>query len=294
MAQLSGFGGFMEGVAGGIKTRSDMDQSRQLKEYMSQRNERGAIDLQETYDARLAQWQAEGGDPAQFKTENTRYQKVQDPALLRLGKFLGGRIKGFFGGGTGAGEEGGALEGMSIATPEVQMAGPQASGATTYGIPDYADGGRVRRYADGGQVEEDTYLDDLGRNAKEFAASGFRNTIDAYQRGSQLNRQNRDYMMEEGISATERGDRARSYAGDAIGGGARVLTGFADDALGPIDEAISAGVRGIGGFFGMESGEDAAAIPAPAQAPAQAPETPTAAWDRSSSPSSWRPSCLRW
>ena len=270
----TGFGAFMEGVGSGIKTRSDMDFNRQYVESMRQRNERGALDLEGRRKSALEDYTFSGGTEEDFNQQWSKYQKAQDPALLRLGKFLGSRIKGFFGGGTGAGEEAGATQQMAISTPEVQMAGPQGNGVTTYGIPEYANGGRVRGYANGGLIEDEdeeggggigAFMGDLGRNAADLAKSGFRNTIDAYQEGSRLNRQNRDYMMQEGISMGERGDRARSYAGDAIGGGARMLTGLADDVLGPIDEGVAAAGQFVGGFIGNETPEDKAATSAARQ-----------------------------
>ena len=277
-----GLGAFTEGLQGGIAARDEMDRNRAFKEYMRQRNEQGAINLQETYDARLAQWKASGADPKKFEAENTRYQKMQDPALIRFGHFLGDKMRGWFGGG---GEEQGAMQQADFSSPQVQPAGLQASGAMTYGIPDqYADGGTVGRGRNRRPAPNDeevpvsgggigAFMGDLGRNAKDLAMSGFQNTRDAWNDAGRLQSQDWQYMTEPGISATERGDRARSYVGDSIGGLAKVGAGFADDAMGPIDEWAGQAWDFAKGMVGMDSPEDKAAaakstgIPQPGPAP---------------------------
>ena len=131
-----GLGALFEGVQGGIATRDKMDLNREYKELLRQRAATGEKELAGR--DRTAGALAEG-----LGTDYTpiAHQRQKDPALLRFGGWLKGKVGGMFGGQDS--EEQGALETASFATPEIQPAGPQASGAQTYGIPGYADGGRV-------------------------------------------------------------------------------------------------------------------------------------------------------
>ena len=144
---MSGLGaaGFVEGLQGGIAARDQMDRNKQFKQMRKLGIAEKTHELAGKREMAMADQQQQLGDDfsqEDFDAEWGAFQQDKDPALLRLGKWMGGKLGNMFGGG-GGGEEAGAQAQMAIATPEVQPPGPQASGATTYAIPDYADGGAV-------------------------------------------------------------------------------------------------------------------------------------------------------
>jgi len=161
-----GAGAFVEGLQGGIAARDQMDKNKQFKQMRKLGIAEKTLDIQGKRDTAMAdQMRQLGGDfdQAAFDADYPAFQQDKDPALLRFGKFLGGKLGGMFG---GKGEEGAATAQMAIATPEVQEAGLQASGATTYGIPNYADGGQVDH-----ERMQRSYGDDLYTTPEEAAAN---------------------------------------------------------------------------------------------------------------------------
>lgn len=146
MPQTLGLGAFTEGLQGGIAARDKRDLNRQYERILSDRADMADFKWDADVGALRENYILEQGSAEGF-TAPQRTQ-LQDPALIRFGKWLGSRMG--FGQQT---EEQGAIEGASFASPEIQPAGRQQSGATTYGIPGYAHGGRVvsdedrKRYA---------------------------------------------------------------------------------------------------------------------------------------------------
>lgn len=136
---MSGIGAasFVEGLQGGIAARDKMDRNKQFKQMrgmeISGRRIQGEANQRELM--------GDDFDQAAFDEEWGTFEQGKDPALLRFGKWMGGKMGGMFG---GKGEES-ATEQMGIATPEVQPVGLQKSGAKTFAAPGYADGGEVER-----------------------------------------------------------------------------------------------------------------------------------------------------
>lgn len=161
MAQ--GLGAFTEGLQGGIKARSDMDAKKQYTRYMTDKNDENDREWANRQATDKSAYIKEFGSEEGYSP--AKRTKIQDPALMRLGKFVGGKLKGFFGGGSG-GEEANALEGASFATPEIAPAIPAPQNAVPVqqsAIPGqqgpmeqpFADGGLVKGYANGGEVEDE-------------------------------------------------------------------------------------------------------------------------------------------
>lgn len=166
---MSGLGaqGFVEGLQGGIAARDAMDRNKQFKQMRKLGIADKTTELQGKRMQGMANQQellGEQFDQAAFDEEWPAFQQDKDPALLRFGKWMGGKMSGMFG---GKGEEGGATAGMDLATPAIQPPGPQASGATTYAMPEQkADGGIMsrQRYANGGSVDDARMKRSYGEN----------------------------------------------------------------------------------------------------------------------------------
>ena len=287
-----GLGAFTEGLQSGIKARRESDISKQYQRILAGRADVSDRDWEAREKLARSTWQEEHKglpDPMQGYVPRARTQQ-QDPALLRFGKFLGGKIKGFFG---GAGEE--AAPEASFVSPEIQPAGRQASGATTYGIPGYADGGRVDPRLRG--IPEDQQEEAMRQLRQSEETTAYLGT---------------DEAMEPGVPARMFGDAAAGYResragveagyealrqaeGAAQTGGAvrQVLSGYAgqigETGMGLAKDVLIDNplVQGVGGFFGWEGdgGEQAAGISAQqdtsTDAPAQAAVTAIDAPDRS-------------
>lgn len=290
---MSGLGaaGFVEGLQGGIAARDKMDRNKQFKQMRSLGIAEKTHELAGKREMAMADQQQQLGDDfsqEDFDAEWGAFQQDKDPALLRLGKWMGGKLGNMFGGG-GGGEEAGAQAQMAIATPEVQPPGPQASGATTYAIPDYADGGQVEETAEEkrarfrGMTERDAegnpvtsgggfgeFAADYGRSALEaiHPRNTFPNVMAEADRYGDMERVRRKNVV-DAPTAQKRGGAIRDYAGEALMSSGRQVGALADDLLGPIDEAIIAGGKGVAGFLGFEGDE------APAEGiPTDVPSTP--------------------
>lgn len=167
-----GLGAFTEGLMGGMKARDQMDIAKQYKEKLSQENAQGAIDLQANYDMGLREAEA-AGTQEDFMARHQRYTAQGDPALIRLGKFLGKKL-GMFGGGQAEASMAGAAE----AIPTGAMSKVPGGGAGSeklwegpnpnYGyvpqqsaIPaDKLPSNKLVGYADGGRIPRDEYQRD--------------------------------------------------------------------------------------------------------------------------------------
>lgn len=157
-----GAGAFVEGLQGGIASRDAMDRNKQIKQLRAQGIERGKNELAGERGQALTDYMQQGGDQAGFDEEWGAFQQDKDPALLRFGKWIGGKLGGMFG---GQGEEESAQAQMGIAAPSVEVG--QAPGGMK---PTYRNGGIVsrQRYADGGEVEE---TDEMKRQRAQAAQS---------------------------------------------------------------------------------------------------------------------------
>lgn len=145
---MSGIGAasFVEGLQGGIAARDTMDRNKQFKQMrgmeISGRRIQGEANSRELL--------GKDFDQAAFDEEWGQFETGKDPALLRFGKWMGGKMGGMFG---GKGEESVAAETPGFVSPEIQPAGKQASGVTTFGIDENKKAGpRGPGFADGGQV----------------------------------------------------------------------------------------------------------------------------------------------
>lgn len=182
---MSGIGAasFVEGLQGGIDARDKMDRNKQFKQMRKLGIAEKTNEMKGARNAQLADemLQAKKGgfefDQAAFDEEWPAFQQGQDPALLRMFKWGGGKLKGLFG---GKGEEGSVTEQMDIASPEIasqtmidspiQQRGSFGDfneiGAEGYGRQYAADGGIMsrQRYADGGSVDEERMRRSYGEN----------------------------------------------------------------------------------------------------------------------------------
>ena len=274
----TGLGAFTEGLQGGMEARRKHDISREYKRILSDKADRTDWQWDADVAAAKGKWET---DPANVGMEFQAPQRstIKDPALMRMFKFVGGRIKGAFGSDQAAAE-------ADFATPAIQPSSPVQQGgggmASRQGIAEQGD-----YYADGGRVEDEDEIiqEGWGRNpatetlraipgkainaagdVAERAGDTFYNTKRAWKEAGGLSGISREHMAEEGITAGERGNRLRSYMGDTLGGVAKMGVAVADDLLGPIDEGLGALGRGAWGFVGGDGGGDAAGIPAEAPA----------------------------
>lgn len=275
MAQ--GLGAFVQGLQGGIETRSKKEIASQYRRILSGEADVADREFADREALDLSQWKTEHGGTEGY-VPSQAYQ-MKDPALLKFGKFLGGKIKGFFG---GAGEEGGAMEGASFVSPEVQQPQPLPQAPSQYsGVPpQYKDGGVVR-YADGGGVTDEdreryaamneearnaptdgggfgAYMGDVGRHAMGGIERGFQSTISEARDIYADQGVRREALTEEGISARERGGRTREYMGEALLGAPRMLSAATKDVLAPVMPLI----EGAAGFIGMDGGGEPPAVAA--------------------------------
>jgi hypothetical protein len=164
---MSGLGaqGFVEGLQGGIAARDSMDRNKQYKQMRKIGIAEGELDLAGRRDKGMATAMENLGDDfsqEDFDAEWGEFEQDKDPALMRFGKFLGGKIKGFFGGG---GEEQASTAQMAIATPSVE---DPAIGRK--GIGGRADGGIIprQRFEDGGIAERNRNLTAEERRQRSY------------------------------------------------------------------------------------------------------------------------------
>ena len=276
MPQTTGLGAFTEGLQGGMAARSKRDASKQYERILADRADVADRDWQNVLDTEQSQWMTEHGGSTEGYVAPTR-TTIRDPALIRMGKFLGSKIKGFFGGG---GEEEGALGQMGIASPEIAPSSPVQQQAVSgfqqgQGIPgqqgpmqpSYRDGGLVRGYQDGGRVEDEhgaggfaAYLtEDIPRAAGDLVKSGFRSTISEGKEYMADEAMRRESLTEEGISAGQRGERTRDYIGEGVLAIPRMASAVTKDVLAPLKPAASF----VGGFLGFDGGEEGISTPTP-------------------------------
>lgn len=265
---MSGIGAhsFVEGLQGGIQARDRMDRNKQFKqmrklgidEATTERSGRRGMEMEN-------QMQQLGDDFSQedFDAEWGAFQQDKDPALLRFGKWMGGKMSGMFGGGKG--EEGNPEKELGIAAPKVEA--PTAQVRPGFGP--MADGGIMSRqaYANGGEVEEES---DLMKRQRAQAAESTRklnerdlndpgiggrmfNDAIAGQREASAGVQAGYDAFGEAEGAAQTSDALRQIASGYAGSVAETGMGLAKDVL--LDNPL---VQGVGGFL-FGSGDDAQA-----------------------------------
>lgn len=253
-----GLGAFTEGLQGGIQARDRMDIAREYKEKMRQENFTGALDIQGQQHSANLDYLAGGGSQEDFDKLWGRYNQSKDPALMRFGKWLGGKM-GFFN------EEAGAQKGMSVASPEVQE---QA-------IPD-----KVNYMADGGSVDEERRRRMGAQDMMDMP--GYRSSpvvdqpraprsiesepvLKRTRRNQEAWGDQQDAYMEQmaGGSAAQRGDALRDYLGAGIARTAQGIKDVAADAGEFLyDETMLGSIaKGVGGFLGFDGGGASEGIP---------------------------------
>lgn len=154
-----GLGAFTEGLQSGIKTRDQMDIAKEYKNRLSQENFVGELDIQGKRKSAALDYTTSGGSQEDFDAMWSKYSTKQDPALIRFGKWLGGKMG--LGGQPMVNEEQGEaatmqpLQSASSVQPQQQLWPPQQ------GAEKMADGGRVdeermkRSYGDSYVTEEE-------------------------------------------------------------------------------------------------------------------------------------------
>lgn len=281
-SSTSGFGSFMEGIQGGIKTRDQMDIAKQYKERLRQDNAQGAIDLQENYDLRRNEWVNKyGGTEDEFLAANPGLERynasVKDPALIRFGKWLGQKVG--LGGAPVVNEEQGAMEGVQqSAIPEQ----PQ----TQLWPPRKADGGVIdekdkRNYASMDSMDiRGGYVPSSVRSAPraerplsdEPIYPRTRDMVDAYGKTA-------DDLYERSQATEdprEYGDLLRQRIGNRLGQAGSVTAGFLRDTADYMmpDDLY----EGIAGFVGGDGGgEQGVPTPQPETTASPIPEPETEA-----------------
>jgi len=263
-----GAGAFVEGLQGGIASRDAMDRNKQFKQMRKlgiTEKKYELADKRGIAEADLMMQAKEGGydfDQAGFDEEWAAFQDDKDPALLRFGKWMGGKMSGMFG---GKGEEGGSEAQMAIATPKVEAPTP----VERFGA--YADGGIVPhgRYANGGVVDDPTaprpysdprrrreetesVLSDLARATKENA---FDDTVNVW-RGADDAMSERSQAISDAEGPRETMDAVRGWMGEGIRGTAALGAGLVKDVV--IDNPVVQGAMGFMGFDGEGSEAPAA------------------------------------
>ena len=286
---MSGIGAasFVEGLQGGIAARDTMDRNKQFK----QMRKLGIADATQELRGKRIQGMANqkellGDDFSQedFDAEWGAFEQDKDPALMRFGKFLGGKMKGMFGGG---GEEESAQAQMAIATPSIDTPKP---GAVSGG---FANGGIVPRgrYADGGMAEESdeekraryaamTERDEDGNPVTTGGGMGaFAGDVGRNVMGNTRRRMSEwapeglaaDQAVLDAEGAEETGDAVRRNMGSGAKGIGQLAAGLAEDT--GIPQAIGAIGRFGKGFLGFDGGGEGEGIPAGQQV-TDVPSTP--------------------
>lgn len=268
-----GLGAFTEGLQSGIQTRDRMDIARKYKEQLQQENALGALDLEGKRMSAAENWYAAGKDPADFDAMWGQYQGTKDPALLGLlkkgGSWLGKKM-GW--GGIDAGAEQPNL-GAPAWEPNAMQMTPVEEPAPFW-----------QRKADGGAIDEeeekrimsagDVYRASMGRGRKPAptgeeiygdvdiagAASPVLDRMgQTFARSGAANREANRSLAEkrqaiaDAEGAVAKGHRIRDYAGDYGKQTLNVLAANVDDVLGPVDDWVEAGAKGVAGFFGLAS-----------------------------------------
>ena len=241
---MSAVGGFFSGLRQGIDTGQSVRRNRKIEEVIDR--ELDEYDLGRS--GKLDQYVNEGGNPNDFP----EFNESEDPFLIRGFNWLKER----FGGGRSSNPED-AFVASSTATrmPQAGVMMSADGGPVRKGIPSYADGGEV--------VDEDTYLDDLGRHAKRY----FSNQLPSLRAtsgsvGADVRMRGKDVLESE--DAYEAGRNTRKAIGEGVIGTARMVSAATDDVLGPIPEALTAVGKGALGFIGFGGKHKPAAQPASA------------------------------
>lgn len=248
----SAVGGFFSGLRQGIETGQQVRRNRQIEQLVDR--ELDKYDLSRS--GQLDQFINEGGDPSDFP----EFDGSSDPFLIRGFKWLRGRLSGQKGGGS----------------PEGAFVSSSTTGALpSPGVMMSADGGMVRKaipYADGGEViDEDTFLDDLGRNAAALPGRMFPSTAATGKSvGSDLAMRGRKIAGAE--DEFEVGRRTRQLVGEGVIGTGRMVSALTDDALGPLDDSLVGAGKAALGFLGFGGRHK----PAPATTPTAAAQPPSA------------------
>ena len=272
-----GLGAFTEGLQGGMAARSKRDLTRQYTRRLTDEGDRADWQWDADVATARGKWETDPQNEGIPYTPPTR-SKIQDPALLRMMKKFGGRIKGMFGADD--------TQSASFVSPEIapsspveqQQAAPAPGGFQQgQGIPQQgpmeqpymADGGIVR-YQDGGYVSRNPMSQEW------MAGMGGREDMPEVQPGTNvppLGEQFDDTLrsaraggedVSESLYALGQSESAREAGGhfvDVVGHGARTAgataIGAAKDIL--VDNPITQFGMGM---LGIDGKEQAAGIPA--------------------------------
>lgn len=250
---MSAVGGFFSGLRQGIDTGQSVRRNRKIEEVIDRQLDEYDLERSGKYD----QYINEGGNPNDFP----EFNESEDPFLIRGFNWLKER----FGGGRSSNPED-AFVASSTATrmPQAGVMMSADGGPVRKGIPSYADGGEV--------VDEDTFLDDLGRHTVRYVKSALPSTI-ATGKDVAKNVGARGRALLDSETPTEVGHNTRRALAQELRGSARMLSAVTDDALGPIDDAIRGAGSAALGFFGFGGKRKPAAQPT--DTPAQAPTEPS-------------------
>lgn len=296
----SALGGFVEGLQGGMQFRQDARRNKRIDKALDY--ELSRIDrLQRGEDAAAV---LESGDSAILHRtpEQLGLADPYDFSLRDWGSRILSGVKGAFTRNRPA-----AVDPTSLQAPEMRSVG---------GVPEYAieadqfayrDGGYVRRYADGGDVERrragrfvdpDTgveFIDGVPQGRVPTSGGGVRAALGDVGRNTLPNTQRR---MREWAPHGMAADRAVLDAENASQRGAAIRGNLTEGAVGMMnlgaglyeDSGVDSLVRGVGGFLGFgdqggqERSPEAAAVAA-SDVAAQPAETQGAADPTAAAPS---------
>lgn len=242
---MSGIGGFATGLMQGIEARDRMDLNREYKRALAARADIANRDWQNYLDLTRENYQAEHGSLEGYVApERTR---LQDPALLRFGKWLGKKI-GW--GQQGNTEEQGAVQQMAI--PE-QTVKPQP-------FRSFRDGGKVERTLSAEEKQrrraagEDAggigaFMEDLGRSAADYFDDTRAVAGEAYKE-----EQAKFDRLRQADSAQEAGARFTDWLGSSARASLGTGAALAKDVF--LDNPVT---QFVGGALGFGSGPERAA-----------------------------------
>jgi len=273
----TGLGAFTEGLQGGMAARQKYDLNKQYQRILSDRGDIADRAWNVRQAADEADWmythKKEGMTAEQAMEGYTPNQRTvhKDPALMRLGKFLGGKIKGAFGSQSGVPE-------ADFASPEIAPTSPvqaQAQGGSFQqgqGIPGQGGPMQPPMMADGGSIDDEMerqralgrrttgtlnrvpetaggvgpdMMRDIGRGVTEGA---FDDTTRAWGAADEAMGE-RSRAISEAEGARETGGAIRDWMWEGTKGTIKTVAALAKDVV--VDNPL---VQGALGFAGMDGG----------------------------------------